>query len=93
MDQTFKCRQKLVYNNNIPKAIESKDANEDYQMQDQEEEEDLDNFMEVEVSGIFIKHDFDHILVDESEVEKYMKNKLTHSTMKQTLFVPYIYDI
>ena len=32
MDQTFKCRQKLVYNNNIPKAIESKDANEDYQM-------------------------------------------------------------
>lgn len=58
-----------------------------------EGDEDLENFMEVEVGGIFIKHDFDHVILEESEVEKYSLQKLTYSTMKQTLFVPYLYDI
>jgi hypothetical protein len=57
------------------------------------EGEDLSNYAEVEVSGIFIKHDFDHIILNEEEVEKYTNGKLTHSMMKQTLFVDYLYDI
>ena len=57
------------------------------------EGEDLSNYAEVEVSGIFIKHDFDHIILNEEEVEKYTNGKLTHSMMKQTLFVDYEYDI
>lgn len=57
------------------------------------EQEDLSNYAEVEVSGIFIKHDFDHIILNEDEVEKYTNGKLTHSLMKQTLFVDYQYDI
>ncbi len=56
-------------------------------------QEDLSNYAEVEVSGIFIKHDFDHIILNEDEVEKYTNGKLTHSMMKQTLFVNYQYDI
>jgi hypothetical protein len=56
-------------------------------------EEDFENFMEVEVEGIFIKHDFDHIILHEDEVEKYTNRNLTYSTMKQTLFVEYQYDI
>jgi hypothetical protein len=56
-------------------------------------EEEESNFMEVEVEGIFIKHDFDHFIVDEEEVDKYTLNKLTHSKMKQTLFMPFPYDI
>lgn len=57
------------------------------------QEDDLQNFMEVEVSGIFIKHDFDHIILNEDEVEKYTNGNLTYSTMKQTLFVDFEYDI
>jgi hypothetical protein len=49
--------------------------------------------MQVEVAGIFVKHDFDHIILDENEVEKFTNGQLTVSTMKQTLFVPYDYDI
>lgn len=41
-----------------------------------------ENFMEVEVEGIFIKHDFDHIILHEDEVEKYTNGNLTYSTMK-----------
>ena len=58
-----------------------------------ENEEEFENFMEVEVEGIFIKHDFDHIILHEDEVEKYTNRNLTYSTMKQTLFVEYQYDI
>ena len=65
-------------------------ASEDVQM---DTGEDLSNYAEVEVSGIFIKHDFDHIILNEDEVEKYTNGKLTHSLMKQTLFVNYEYDI
>ena len=36
-----------------------------------QEDEDLDNFNEVEVEGIFVKHDFDHIILGEDEVEKF----------------------
>ena len=43
---------------------------------------DLSNFKEVQVEGIFIKHDFDHIIMDEEEVEKYTNGDLTFSTMK-----------
>jgi len=54
-----------------------------------EEEEDLSNY--VTVDGIFIKQDFDHLIVSEDELEQY--TSLTKSTMKQTLFVPFPYDI
>lgn len=43
------------------------------------------------VDGIFIKQDFDHLIVGEEEVDAY--TQLTKSTMKQTLFVPFPYDI
>lgn len=39
--------------------------------EDEEDLEDLDNFAEVEVEGIFIKHDFDHIILNDNEVEKF----------------------
>lgn len=52
-------------------------------------EEDLSNY--VTVDGIFIKQDFDHLIVSEDELEQY--TSLTKSTMKQTLFVPFPYDI
>jgi len=47
----------------------------------------------VDVEGIFVKHDFEHVVLQEDEVEKFTQNKLTFSTMQQTLFVPYPYDI
>jgi hypothetical protein len=52
-------------------------------------DEDLSNY--VTVDGIFIKQDFDHLIVSEEELEQY--TSLTKSTMKQTLFVPFPYDI
>lgn len=51
------------------------------------------NFVEVAVDGVFIKHDFDHIILAEDEVEKYTNGDMTLSTLKQTLFVPFEYDI
>lgn len=58
----------------------------------QAEEQD-ENFCEVSVEGVFIKHDFDHIIVQPDEVEKYTNGDLSISTLKQTLFVPYEFDI
>ena len=52
-----------------------------------------ENFFEVEVSGIFIKHDFDHIIINEGEVENYSNGDLSLSTLKQTLFVPFEFDV
>ena len=60
---------------------------------DQDAIDDDSNIREVEVEGIFIKHDFDHILMNEDEVEKYTNDDLTFSTMKQTIEVPFQYDI
>ena len=57
----------------------NEDHNEDA---DKQNEEDDSNFMEVEVSGLFIKHDFDHIILNDNEVEKFTNGQLTHSTMK-----------
>jgi|APCry1669189768_1035252.scaffolds.fasta_scaffold62094_1 hypothetical protein len=50
-----------------------------------ENQEDLSNYKEVEVNGIFIKHDFEHLILDPDEVEKYTHGNLTWSTMKQSL--------
>ena len=52
---------------------------------DDEKKEDLSNYKEVEVNGIFIKHDFEHLILDKDEVEKYTNGNLTWSTMKQSL--------
>lgn len=52
-------------------------------------QEDLDNF--VTVDGVLIKQDFDHFILDESEVDKY--TPLLSTTMHQTLYVPYEHDI
>ena len=43
------------------------------------------------VDGIFIKQDFDHLILDQDEIDKY--TTLMKSTMKQTLFIPFKYDI
>lgn len=45
----------------------------------------------VTIDGIFIKQDFDHLILDEEEIDKY--TTLTKSTLKQTLFIPFKYDI
>lgn len=43
------------------------------------------------MDGIFIKQDFDHLIVSEDELEQY--TSLTKSTMRQTLYVPFPYDV
>ena len=45
----------------------------------------------VTIEGIFIKQDFDHLILDEDEISQY--TTLTKSTLKQTLFIPFKYDI
>ncbi len=45
----------------------------------------------VTIDGIFIKQDFEHLILDEEEIDKY--TLLTKSTLKQTLFIPFKYDI
>ena len=40
-----------------------------------------------------IKHDFDHIILEESEIEKYTSGVVSLSTLKQTLFLPFEYDV
>ena len=47
----------------------------------------IDTSNYITIDGIFIKQDFDHIVLDETEVEKY--TTLTKSTLKQTLFIPF----
>ena len=43
------------------------------------------------IDGIFIKQDFDHLIVGEDEIDEY--TQLTKATMKQTLYVPFPYDV
>ena len=76
---------------NIPKQIKQSNDQQDLEMVDEQarQDEDLENFNEVEVEGIFIKHDFDHIILGDDEVEKFTNGQLTYSTMKQTIFIPY----
>jgi len=45
----------------------------------------------VTVDGVLIKQDFDHLILEESEVDKY--TPLQTATLHQTLFVPYPHDI
>lgn len=56
------------------------------------EEED---FNEVDISGIFIKHDFDHVILDADadEIARYTSGDLACSTMRQSLQVPFEHDI
>lgn len=53
------------------------------------EKQSLSNY--VTIDGIFIKQDFDHLIVSEDEVDEY--TQLTKATMKQTLYVPFPYDV
>lgn len=53
------------------------------------QDNDLSNY--VTVDGIFIKQDFDHLILDQDEIDKY--TTLARSTMKQTLFIPFQYDV
>ena len=41
----------------------------------------------VVVDGVLIKQDFDHLIMDENEVDKY--TSLQSAVMRQTLYVPY----
>ena len=59
------------------------------QDEDNRESEDLSNF--VTVDGVLIKQDFDHLIMEENEVDKY--TSLQSATMQQTLYVPYPHDI
>ena len=43
--------------------------NEDEEMKETNAEDDLSNY--VTVDGIIIKQDFDHLIMEESEVDKY----------------------
>ena len=54
-----------------------------------EEMEDLSNY--VTVDGIIIKQDFDHLIMEENEVDKY--TPLQSATMEQILYVPFQHDI
>ena len=54
-----------------------------------EEPNEEENF--VVVDGVLIKQDFDHLIMDENEVDKY--TSLQSAVMKQTLYVPYQHDI
>ena len=45
----------------------------------------------VTVDGVIIKQDFDHLIMEENEVDKY--TPLQSATMEQTLYVPYQHDI
>jgi len=46
---------------------------------------DVSNY--VTIDGIFVKQDFDHLIIDEEEISKY--TTLTKSTLKQTLYIPF----
>ena len=73
----------------VPRAIKSKD-DKDIEMEEEiRESEDLSNF--VSVDGVLIKQDFDHLIMEENEVDKY--TSLQSATMQQTLYVPYPHDI
>ena len=58
----------------------------DTQMKTDEQDK---NYCKIE--GIFIKQDFDHFILEENEVDQY--TSLQKFTMKQTLYLPYKYDI
>ena len=53
----------------------------------------INDYKEVKIKGVFIKHDFNQIIVSEDEVSKYTHGALQVSTMSQQLMVPYEYDI
>lgn len=43
-------------------------------MEGEHQEADLDNFAQIDISGLFVKHDFDHMIImedDASELEKF----------------------
>ena len=54
-----------------------------------EVEEEDDNFLQVE--GIFVKKDFDHLILNEQEISLYCNLKPTK--MKQKQYIPFSYDI
>lgn len=54
-----------------------------------QQKDDLSNY--VTVDGLFVKQDFEHLILCEDELDQY--TSLTKSTLKQTLFVPFPYDI
>ena len=52
-------------------------------------------FKQIDVSGVFIKHDFDQIIVaeDEEEIERFTAGDIQCSQMRQQLSVPFEHDI
>lgn len=92
VEQTLQVRSRIA--NGIPPAIQSA---EDVMMADEEgktaevgvADDDLSNY--VTVDGVIIKQDFDHLIMEENEVDKY--TPLQSATMEQTLYVPYQHDI
>lgn len=51
--------------------------------------EEDDNFIQVE--GVLVKHDFEQLVMNESEVSEYTGLKCVH--MQQSLLVPFAYNI
>ena len=89
--------------NEIPQQLPAIQAQADVQMiqteESKQEENDNDKLMQdddelsnyVTVDGIIIKQDFDHLIMEENEVDKY--TPLQSATMSQTLYVPFEHDI
>lgn len=73
LEQTMLARHRIA--NSMPKEIQAAEnagGEDDVDMRDEEEkkeEEDLSNY--VTVDGVIIKQDFDHLIMEESEVDKY----------------------
>jgi len=59
------------------------------QASQEEEQVDTENYVSIE--GVMVKHDFDHIVLAEEEIEKY--TTLTKSHLFQTLYVPFKHDL
>ena len=69
---------KMDVDQKVPRAIKSKD-DKDIEMEEEiRESEDLSNF--VSVDGVLIKQDFDHLIMEENEVDKY--TSLQSATMQ-----------
>ena len=58
-------------------------------MKEDEEMEDLSNY--ITIDGIFVKQGFDHFVLDDMEIDKY--TSLAKSTLKQTMYIPFKFDL
>ena len=92
IEQAMMARERIA--NSMPRELEDVAMNDGEEQKGGEggatgAEDDLSNY--VTVDGVIIKQDFDHLIMEENEVDKY--TPLQSATMEQTLYVPYQHDI